>query len=90
MKELDTGIISVGGASGLPNMNKLNCRLRISNNTQDLIKIYWIPNNINIYDPSLDIRQHGKFMNNISKGYTSSFKTYIGDKFMCANNIGYL
>ena len=29
-------------------------------------------------------------MGNIEKGCTSAFKTNRGDKFMCANNIGYI
>jgi len=67
----------------------LECRLRVTNDT-DVIKLYWIPNHINIYDPTLDIRQHGKIMGNINKGYTLAFKTNKGDNFMCANNIGYI
>ena len=46
----------------------LSSRLRVTNNTDDLIKLYWVPNHIDIYDPTLDIRQHGKFMGNIEKG----------------------
>ena len=65
-------------------------QLQVTNNSSDEIKIYWIPNNINIYDPVLDIRQHGKIMGNITKGLTSSFITYKGDKFMCASKIGYV
>lgn len=65
-------------------------KLQVTNNSSDEIKIYWIPNNINIYDPVLDIRQHGKIMGNITKGLTSSFITYKGDKFMCASKIGYV
>ena len=68
----------------------LSSRLRVTNSTDDLIKLYWVPNRIDIYDPTLDIRQHGKFMGNIEKGDTSAFKTNRGDKFMCANNIGYI
>jgi len=68
----------------------LTSRLRVTNSTDDLIKLYWVPNHIDIYDPTLDIRQHGKFMGNIEKGYTSAFKTNRSDKFMCANNIGYI
>ena len=34
----------------------LECRLRVTNDTDDVIKLYWIPNHINIYDPTLDIR----------------------------------
>lgn len=68
----------------------LSSRLRVKNSTDDLIKIYWVPNHIDIYDPTLDIRQHGKFMGNIEKGCTSAFRTNHGDKFMCANNIGYI
>lgn len=68
----------------------LECRLRVTNATDDVIKLYWIPNHINIYDPTLDIRQHGKFMGNINQGYTSAFKTNKGDNFMCSNNIGYI
>lgn len=71
-------------------LSTLSFRLRVTNNTDDLIKLYWVPNHIDIYDPTLDIRQHGKFMGNIEKGYTSAFKTNMGDKFMCANNIGYI
>jgi len=65
-------------------------QLQVTNNSSDEIKIYWIPNNINIYDPVLDIRQHGKLMGNITKGLTSSFITYKDDKFMCASKIGYV
>jgi uncharacterized protein YfkK (UPF0435 family) len=65
-------------------------QLQITNNSSDEIKVYWVPNNINIYDPVLDIRQHGKIMGNITKGLTSSFITYKGDKFMCASKIGYV
>ena len=65
-------------------------QLQITNNSSDEIKVYWVPNNINIYDPVLDIRQHGKLMGNITKGLTSSFITYKGDKFMCASKIGYV
>ena len=65
-------------------------QLQITNNYSDEIKVYWVPNNINIYDPVLDIRQHGKLMGNITKGLTSSFITYKGDKFMCASKIGYV
>tara|TARA_B100000683_G_scaffold106219_1_gene104494 strand:+ start:516 stop:1889 length:1374 start_codon:yes stop_codon:yes gene_type:complete len=68
----------------------LSSRLRVTNSTDDLIKLYWVPNHIDIYDPTLDIRQHGKFMGNIEKGCTSAFRTNMGDKFMCANNIGYI
>lgn len=68
----------------------LTSRLRVTNSTDDLIKLYWVPNHIDIYDPTLDIRQHGKFMGNIEKGCTSGFKTNRSDKFMCANNIGYI
>jgi hypothetical protein len=65
-------------------------KLKVTNDTDEDIKIYWIPKTINIYDPLLDIRQHGKLMGSISKGLTSSYRTYKGDKFMCANSVGYI
>lgn len=63
---------------------------QVINDTDEDIKIYWIPKHINIYDPVLDIRQHGKIMGNISKGMKSSFRTYKDEKFICASSFGYI
>jgi len=85
---------STGGSYNIvPIQQKYNfdiCNLEIVNGSDDDIKVYWVPTNINIYDPTLDVRTHGKMMGLIKKGYNNKFIVYKDHRFMCANKIGYV
>jgi hypothetical protein len=86
-----------GGSSGQSNLVPLifnqkgmRCNLEIANKSDDDIKVYWVPTNIDIYDPQLDVRSHGKYMGLIVKGGSSKWIAYKDHRFMCANKVGYV
>ena len=64
--------------------------LTINNYTNESVKIFWIPDNINLYDPQLDIRTKGKMMGIVKPNKKYKIITQNNHKFICANSIGYI
>jgi hypothetical protein len=63
-----------------------NCSLRINNTTNENILIYWIPNNVNMYDPN--ILKLGQYMSTCRVGSHWSCQTFLYHNFICVNSIG--
>jgi len=85
---LSSNNITIPSAAKWQSNNK---SLKIINNSNQLIKLYWIPNNFNIFDPKIDVRTYGKFMGDIKPNSTSGIsKTQSDHKFICSTQLGYV